>query len=43
MIFSFDVCARVVNYYYYYYYYFYSTFLFVPGIAFIDVVFPVAF
>jgi len=40
MIFSFDVCARVVNYYYYYY--FYSTFLFVPGIA-IDVVFPVAF
>ena len=23
--------------------YFYSTFLFVPGIAFIDVVFPVAF
>ena len=40
MICSFDVCARVVNYYYYYY--FYSTFLFVPGIA-IDVVFPVAF
>jgi len=41
MIFSFDVCARDVNYYYYYFF-FYSTFLFVPGIA-IDVVFPVAF
>ena len=25
MIFSFDVCARVVNYYYYYYYYYYFS------------------
>jgi hypothetical protein len=27
MIFSFDVCARVVNYYYYYYYYYYYLLL----------------
>jgi len=28
MIFSFDVCARVVNYYYYYYYYYYLLLLY---------------